>query len=158
MVAVVTGRLHELFLQAFDHMPRKPQHVADVRAQKRPATFVKHRCDYWRMVQRGADLDLVLQAIDELRADVESWRGIDGVGAVAAENVAETRAQGRADYLVLVAATSDREEDLRAAYDAQAAHTRRSSLLTRALGKRLAQKRGESAGARRFFGLKPRAS
>jgi hypothetical protein len=126
MVGVVIDRLHELYLRTFSKLPRKPQHVADVKAGKRPATFVKHRCDYWLMYQRGGDLAVVLAAIDELRADVESWRGAEPVGCVVSENVAETKAQGRADHLVLVASQQDTEEALQAAYDAQAMHAHRS--------------------------------
>jgi hypothetical protein len=58
MVDVVLDRLHDLYLRTFDKLHRKPQHVAHVKAGKRPATFVKHRRDYWAMFERGADVSV----------------------------------------------------------------------------------------------------
>lgn len=160
MVDVIVDRLHGLYLRVYDKLARKPQHVADVKAGKRPATFVKHRRDYWAMYQRGGDLDVVLEGIDELRADVESWRGIETIGTVIDAALVEAKAQGRADHLVLLAHATDDEDALANAYDAQARHTTASKQLTRSIGKRLAQKRSERRGARRFVGIatKGRAS
>ena len=155
MVGVVTQRLTELYYRVYGHLRRQPQHVADVKAGKRPATFLKHRRDYWAMYQRGGDLKAILDGIDELRADVATWAGCDLIGAVEREHLTETEKQGPADVLVLVAARTDSIPDLERAYDAQSAHTHASTRLVRSLGKRLAQRRGEHHAAAARFGFTP---
>lgn len=153
---MVTERLHALYLRVFAHLRRQPQHVVDVKAGKRPATFLKHRRDYWAMYEKGGDLRTILDGIDELRSEVATWAGCEMVGPVDDEHLNETKAQGRADVLVLVATRTDTEEALAKAYDAQAQHTHRSHALTKALGKRLAQVRGAGRSAYQSLGITPK--